>query len=77
MEPPAWPANEAEVEAQILTLLRRYRRLTFRALADAFPDCRWRELLSILNRLWEREQIDLLALQWDYEVSLRNAEKPC
>ncbi|MER3424941.1 MAG: hypothetical protein C4293_18670 [Nitrospiraceae bacterium] len=74
MRPPAWQTKDAEIDNQILTLLRLHRRLTFLFLADIFPECQWRVLFCALKRLREQKQIDLFALQWDYEVLLRNAE---
>jgi hypothetical protein len=60
-----------EIESQILAILREHPKLTFTSLAEAVPERRWRELFGALNRLRERQQIELSALPWDYEVMLR------
>lgn len=62
---------DEEIESQILAILCEHPKLTFTSLADAVPEHRWRELLGALNRLRKRQQIELSALQWDYEVVLR------
>jgi hypothetical protein len=60
------------IESRILAILRQHPRVTFTGLAEAVPECRWRELLGALNRLRKRQQVELAALRWDYEVVLRS-----
>jgi len=60
----------ADIEKQILDLLRANRRLMFSQIADALPEYTWRILLKALNRLRERRQVALLAYPWDYEIRL-------
>ena len=66
----------ADIEGRVLDLLRSNRRLTFREIADALPEYTWHRLLSALNRLRERRQVELLAHRWDYEVLLHNDHVP-
>ena len=66
----------AEIEVQILDLLRTKQRLMFPEIANAFPEHTWYTLLSALNRLRQRRQVDLLAHRWDYEILLHNNHPP-
>ena len=66
----------ADIEGRILNLLRTNRRLMFPDIANALPEYTWHTLLSALNRLRERRQVELLVHRWDYEVSLRNDHAP-
>ena len=68
---PEQPCVDPHIESQILAILHQHPRLTFPGLAEAVVECRWRELVGALNRLRTREQIDLAALRWKYEVVLR------
>lgn len=67
----ATPDLNEEIEQEILAILGEHPKLTFTSLADAVPERRWRELFGALNRLRERQQIELSVLPWDYEVLLR------
>lgn len=71
MAMPEQPCVDPHIESRILTILRQHPRLTFTGLAEAVPEYQWRDLFGALNRLRTREQIDLAALRWDYEVVLR------
>lgn len=64
-------AAEAQIQRKVLRLLRRRPRLAFRALAELFPEARWQTLFSVLNRLRERRYVDLVPIEWDYEIVLR------
>ena len=66
----------ADIEGRILDLLLTKQRLMFPEIADAFPEYTWYTLLSALNRLRQRRQVDLLAHRWDYEVLLHNDHLP-
>lgn len=65
------PGVDGEIERQILAILSEHPKLTFTSLAEAVPEHRWRELFGALNRLRKRQQVELLALPWDYQVVLR------
>jgi hypothetical protein len=61
---------EAQIQRKLLRVLRLRRRLTFRVLAELFPEARWQTLFRALNRLRERRYVDLFPLEWDYEIVL-------
>ncbi len=65
-------AVDAEVHQRILALLQAHRRLMFSVLAEACPDCTWHALFTALNHLQKRQQVELVAHRWDYEVILLN-----
>ncbi|TLY27138.1 MAG: hypothetical protein E6K63_11460 [Nitrospirae bacterium] len=69
-------AAAEEIEQRVLDLLRTKHRLMFPEIANAFPEYTWHRLLSALNRLRERRQVELLAHRWDYEVLLHNDHVP-
>ena len=66
----------AYIEGRILNLLRTKQRLMFPEIAKALPEYTWHTLLTALNRLRERRQVELLAHRWDYEVLLHNDHAP-
>lgn len=66
----------ADIEGTILDLLQTKQRLMFSKIANALPEYTWHTLLSALNHLRERRQIELLAHRWDYEVLLHNDHAP-
>ncbi|TAJ23149.1 MAG: hypothetical protein EPO64_11845 [Nitrospirae bacterium] len=70
--PPNLMAVDSEIQGRILALLREHRRLMFSAIATALPDCTWHTLFSALNHLQKRQQVELVAHRWDYEVVLLN-----
>lgn len=77
MKLPRSPSQaEADIEGRILDLLRSNRRLMFPEIANALPEYTWHTLLSALNRLRERQQVELLAHRWDYEVLLHDDHAP-
>lgn len=61
------------IESEILAILDAHPKLTFTSLAEAVPEYRWAELFRALNRLRERQQVELSTLPWDYEVVLRSS----
>jgi len=63
-------AAEARIQRKLLRLLRRQPRLSFRALAEFVPEARWQTLFTVLNRLREKRYVDLIPLEWDYEIVL-------
>jgi hypothetical protein len=61
-------APETEIETRIRALQHIPQRLMFSDLAEAFPDCTWQILFSVLSRLSKQKHIELVAHRWDYEV---------
>jgi hypothetical protein len=59
------------IDAHILALLQYHQRLTFLALAEAFPTHTWRSLFAALSRLRVQRRVELLPLATDYEVVWR------
>lgn len=66
----------AEIDERVLDLLRTKQRLMFPDIADALPEYTWHALLSALNRLRERRQVELLVRPWDHEVLLHTDHAP-
>lgn len=69
-------AAAEEIEERVLNLLRTKQRLMFPEIAKAFPEYTWHRLLSALNHLRERRQVEVLAHRWDYEVLVHNDPAP-
>jgi hypothetical protein len=66
---------EALAGKRILKILRMHRRVTFTSLADAMPDHPWNVLFQALNRLRQRQHVELVPLPLDYEVLLQPSNR--
>lgn len=64
--------TEARLDAQLLALLHTRPTVMFSALADAFPEQKWRVLLSAVTRLRDRRLVEMVPYQWDYQVVCRH-----
>lgn len=64
-------SSSTDVEQKVHDLVARERMLTFTALVNKLPDCRWIALFRALNHLEKQQVIQLTPLPWDYQICVK------